>query len=149
MGRFVVSFVVGSWTVWFSIEVLSAISLEKKRWSVVVEACCWEVVLWCKSFIRLPPSRGLLGGGYENAEPDKTKTAAAPLWLRLLPETSTGWRQSDPGCSGGEHVPQVLLAQLAMSGLRTASVTSLRTSVLLFADRHRLRHAGKVQQSRR
>ncbi len=47
VGHFVVSFVVGSWAGWFSIEVLSAFSLEKKRWSVVVEACCWEVVMWC------------------------------------------------------------------------------------------------------
>jgi hypothetical protein len=43
----VVRLVVGSWTVRFSIEVLSAISLEKKRLPFVVEACCWEVVLWC------------------------------------------------------------------------------------------------------
>ena len=32
VGHFVVSFVVGSWTGWFSIEVLSAFILEKKRW---------------------------------------------------------------------------------------------------------------------
>ena len=100
MGRFVVSLVVGSWTVWFSIEVLSAISLEKKRWLVVVEACCWEVVLWCrKSFFRLPPSGALVGGGYENAEPDKTKTAAAPLWLRLLPDISNDGARATLGAA--------------------------------------------------
>ena len=92
---------VGSRTVRFSIEVLSAISLEKK---MGCHECDQSVGRSsggaCKSFFRLPPSGALVGGGYENAEPDKTKTAAAPLWLRLLPETSTGWRQSDPGCNG-------------------------------------------------
>ena len=37
---------VASWTGRFSIELLHVFNRKQKGWSVV-EACCWEVVMWC------------------------------------------------------------------------------------------------------
>ena len=75
-------------------------------------------------------------GGYENAEHEQTQTAAAPLWLRLLPDPSPGGARATLGAAAAykcEHVPQVLLALLAVCGLLAVEAVQPAVFVLLTA----------------